>query len=148
MAVLVILFSSWLILRGIGAAGVPALATWQDSACYALAIMFVFTATARFTKVRHDLAAMVPSAFPKPMLLVDITGGLEFLGAVGLLLPRFRAAAGICLILLLIGMSVANVNAAVKGAKLRGKPPTPLWLRVPMQVLFIGLLWWSTHVRG
>jgi hypothetical protein len=43
MAVLTILFVSWLALRGIGALGVARLSTWQHSACYALAVMFVFT---------------------------------------------------------------------------------------------------------
>jgi uncharacterized membrane protein len=49
------------------------------------------------------------------------------------------------LIVLLIGMFVANVNAARKGVTLRGKPATPLWVRTPMQALFIALLWWSTR---
>jgi hypothetical protein len=44
-------------------------------------------------------------------------------------------------------MFIANVNAAQRGVTLRGKPPTPLWLRVPMQILFIALLWWSTRVQ-
>ena len=61
------------------------------------------------------------------------------------MLPEFRRVAGICLIALLIGMFIANVNAAQKGVTLRGKPATPLWLRTPMQVLFIALLWWSTR---
>ena len=145
MIVLVVLFGSWLILRGMGALGVSRLATWHDSVRYALAIMFVFTGTAHFNKMRHDLARMIPSFFPQPMLIVYVTGICEFLGAAGLLIPKFRALAGICLILLLLGMFTANVNAALKGATLRGKPVTPLWLRVPMQVLFIGLIWWGTQ---
>jgi uncharacterized membrane protein len=144
MAVLIVLLVSWLILRGIGALGVTALATWQDSARYALALMFAFTGVAHFNKMKHDLARMIPSFFPRPLWLVYITGVLEFLGAVGLLLPKFRSLAGICLIALLIGIFTANVNAAMKGVTLRSRPATPLWLRTPMQLLFIGLLWWST----
>jgi uncharacterized membrane protein len=53
--------------------------------------------------------------------------------------------AGICLIALLIGMFISNVNAAQKGVTLRGKPPTPLWLRAPMQIFFASLLWWATR---
>ena len=52
--------------------------------------------------------------------------------------------AGVCLILLLIGTFSANLNAAFKHVTLRGKPATPLWLRTPMQIVFIALLWWST----
>lgn len=145
MAVLVILFTSWLAFRGIGALGLAAFATWQHSACYALAVMFVFTGIAHFNKMKHDLARMVPAILPQPMLLVYFTGILEFMGVAGLLLPRFRSLTGICLILLLIALFPANVNAAMKGTTLRGKPATPLWLRAPMQLLFIGLLWWASR---
>jgi len=146
MLVLIVLMASWLVLRGIGAAGVHAFASWQDSARYALVVMFIFTATAHFNKMKHDLAQMIPPYVPHPLLILYITGVLEFLGAAGLVLPQFRRLAGICLIALLVGMFVANVNAAQKGVTLRGKPATPLWLRTPMQILFIALLWWSTGV--
>jgi uncharacterized membrane protein len=143
MVVLLVLFGSWLILRGVGALGVTPLATWHDSVRYALAVMFVFTGIAHFNKLRHDLARMIPSFFPQPVLIVYITGVCEFLGAAGLLIPRFRSLAGTCLILLLLGMFTANINAAMKGVTLGGKPVTPLWLRTPMQILFIGLIWWA-----
>jgi uncharacterized membrane protein len=145
MIVLIVVLIAWLLLRATGAMGVAPLASWHNSACYALAIMFVFTATAHFNKMRHDLARMPPSFFPKPLLLVYMTGVLELLGAAGLLLPRFRSLAGICLIILLIALFIANVNAAQKHLTLRGKPVTPLWLRAPMQLFFIALLRWSTR---
>ena len=69
MVVLLVLFTSWLVFRGIGALGVGALATWQGSAVYALALMFVFTGIAHFNKMKHDLVRMVPAMFPRPMLL-------------------------------------------------------------------------------
>jgi uncharacterized membrane protein len=145
MAVLIVLFGSWLLLRGVGALGVTALATWRDSVRYALAIMFVFTGSAHFNKMRHDLARMIPSIFPRPTVIVFISGICEFLGAAGLLIPGLRALAGVSLILLLIGMFTANINAALKRVTLRGKAVTPLWLRTPMQILFIGLIWWASR---
>jgi uncharacterized membrane protein len=145
MFVLIVLLVSWLVFRGVGAAGVQALASWKDSARYALVVMFVFTATAHFNKMKHDLAQMIPPYFPRPLLIVYITGVLELLGAVGLMLPAFHRLGGICLIALLGGMFIANVNAAQRGVTLRGKPPTPLGLRALMQILFIALLWWSTR---
>jgi len=75
-----------------------------------------------------------------------VTGVLELLGAAGLMVPQFRRLAGVCLIALLVGMFLANINAAQKGVTLGGRPPTPLWLRVPMQITFIALLWWSTSI--
>jgi uncharacterized membrane protein len=146
MLVLIVLLAAWLVFRAIGAAGVHVLASWQHSALYALAVMFVFTATAHFNKMKHDLAHMIPSSFPRPLLIVYITGVLELLGAAGLVLPQLRRLAGICLIALLVGMFIANVYAAQRGVTLRGKAPTPLWLRAPMQILLIALLWWSTRV--
>ena len=144
MLVLIVLLAAWLVFRAIGSAGVHVLASWPHSALYALAVMFVFTA--HFNKMKHDLAQMIPSSFPRALLIVYITGVLELLGAAGLVLPQFRSLAGICLIAMLVGMFIANVNAAQRGVTLRGKPPTPLWLRAPMQILFIALLWWSTRV--
>jgi uncharacterized membrane protein len=145
MVVLILLLVSWLVFRGIGAAGVQGLASWQDSARYALVVMFFFTASAHFNKMKQDLARMIPSFFPQPLGIVYVTGVLELLGAIGLLVPASRRLAGICLITLLVGMFIANVDAARRGVTLRGKAATPLWLRTPMQILFIGLLWWSTR---
>jgi len=145
MLVLIVLLVSWAALRTLGAAGVRVLSSWQVSARYALAVMFIFTATAHFNKMKHDLARMIPAYFPRPLLLVYVTGVLELMGAAGLLLPQFRGLVGICLIALLVSMFVANMNAAQNGVTLRGKTPTPLALRAPMQVFFIALLWWSTR---
>lgn len=145
MIPLLVLLGSWLILRGIGALGVTAFGTWHDSVRYALALMFAFTGVAHFNKMRHDLARMIPSFFPWPMSIIYMTGVFEFMGAAGLLIQRVRLLAGICLILLLAGMFTANINAALKGVTLDGRPVTALWMRTPMQILFIGLIWWGTH---
>jgi uncharacterized membrane protein len=143
MTVLIVLFASWLGFRALGALGVPALAAWSAAARYALSVMFLFTGLAHFTKMKHELARMVPDVFPRPLLVIYATGVLEFLGAAGLLLPKFRTAASFCLIVLLIAMFPANVKAARERLTLRGKPATALRLRAPMQLLFVALLWWS-----
>lgn len=144
MAVLLVLLISWVVFRGVGALGISALGSWQASARYALAVMFVMTGSAHFTAMKHDLERMVPRAFPQPMWIVYVTGVLEFLGAVGLLLAKVRSVAGVCLIVLLVAMFPANVRAARERLLLHGKPTTALWLRVPMQMLFIGLIWWAS----
>jgi len=144
MAVLFILFTSWLLLRATGAFGVAELATWRHCLPYALAVMFVFTGIAHFNRLRHDLARMIPSVFPRPMLIVYLTGIFELLGAAGLLIPKFREPAGICLIVLLLAMLPANVSAAQRGVTLNGSPVTKLALRIPMQILLIGLIAWAS----
>jgi uncharacterized membrane protein len=106
--------------------------------------MFVFTAVSHFAPMKRDLIAMVPPSLPRPNLLVLATGVLELAGATGLLFEatRFWAACG--LILLMAAMLPANVSAACRGIELRGRRATPLWIRIPMQILFVA---WGWYVR-
>lgn len=143
MAVLIVLLVSGVCCRVAGALGIFGLATWATSARYALAVMFVFTGISHFTKMKHEMARMVPSASPHPLAVIYATGVLELMGAAGLLLPNLRRVAAFCLIALLVGMFPANIKAAREKLKLGGREATALWLRTPMQLLFIGLLWWS-----
>jgi uncharacterized membrane protein len=141
MQVLIVLFGALFLFRLLGIAGVDYFATWVASARAALATMFLFTAISHFTPMKKDLIGMVPPSLPRPDLLVAFTGLAELSGAAGLLFPptRFWAACG--LILLLVLMLPANVSAARRGVLLRGRRATALWLRVPMQVLFIAWAW-------
>lgn len=143
MAILIVLFVSWLCFRAAGALGVSGLATSVSSARYALAVMFVFTGISHFSRMKHDMARIVPRAFPHPLAVIYVTGVLELMGAAGLLLTNFRRVAAYCLMALLIAMFPANIKAARERLKLGGREASALWLRAPMQVLFIGLLWWS-----
>ena len=146
MVVLVVLLVSLVLFGGLGALGVGALSTWHDVVAWALATMFLFTASSHFVaRTREDLIAMVPGVFPKPALLVSLTGFLEGLGAVGLLIPATRGLAGLCLVLLLLALLPANVSAARRGVPMRGRAPTPLLVRIPMQILFVGLTLWATQ---
>jgi uncharacterized membrane protein len=146
MVPLIVLFVSLLLVRGLGALGVNTLSSWPAATRYGLAVMFLFTASAHFTRMKEELIRMVPESLPYPRQLVSLTGICEVLGAIGLLMPSVQRLAGMGLILLLVAMFPANVNAARRQLTLRGRPATPLWLRLPMQLLFIGLLWWSTQL--
>jgi uncharacterized membrane protein len=143
MIVLFVLLISLLLYRSIGALGVAALATWARATRYALATMLIFTASAHFTRMKHDLVRMMPDWIPQPMALIYFTGVCEIVGAIGLVLPYLRQAAGIALIVFFIVVFPANVKAARSGVGMGGKRATPLWLRASMQVLFIALTWWS-----
>jgi uncharacterized membrane protein len=81
---------------------------------------------------------------PRPEQVVTVTGVLEFLGALGLLLPPLAPLAGTCLAALLVAMFPANVNAARRQVMIDGKPATPLWFRSLVQVFFIAALLWAT----
>jgi uncharacterized membrane protein len=118
--------------------------SWKDAVRIGTAALFLFTATAHFISMKHDLAAMIPPPLTGSLWLIYLTGVLEIAGASGLLIPRFRRAAAICLVLLLIALFPANVYAALNGVTLRGQPATAIWLRTPMQIIWIAALWWST----
>ncbi|MGC1968236.1 MAG: DoxX family protein, partial [Candidatus Acidiferrales bacterium] len=123
---------------------VTALASWIASTRWALAAMFLFTGVAHFTRARHGMAHMVPRVCGNAMAMVYFTGVCEIAGAIGMLIPRTRTAAGVCLILLLIAMFPANVKAAREKLNVAGRPATPLVPRAVIQIVFIGLVWWST----
>jgi len=107
---------------------------------WALAVMFFFTASAHFVGLRQDLIRMVPPFFPRPDLLVTITGWLEIAGALGLLVTPLLRWAALGLAGLLLAMFPANVYAARQGLTLGGQPVTPLGLRSVLQVVFLALV--------
>jgi uncharacterized membrane protein len=144
MIPLVVLVAAIAIARAAGALGIDAVASWADATRVGLAMMFLFTAAAHFTATRADLIRMVPPAFPRPEALVAATGIAELAGAIGLLVPSTARLAAYALIVLLIAMFPANVHAARSGHTIAGRRATPLAIRVPLQLLWIGLLWWCT----
>jgi len=129
--------------RAIGAFVWAPLNDWQAAVRVGLAVMFVFTGLAHFTSTRTDLIHMVPPQLPFPALLVTLTGVAELAGAVGLLFPSTAPLAAYGMMLLLIAMFPANLYAARTGHTVRGRPHTPLAIRLPLQLLWIALLWWS-----
>lgn len=143
MVSLVVLVVSFVILRGAGRLGIRQLSSWRASGRYALAIMFVFTGVSHFTPMKHDFAAMIPAPLPNDLWVIYLSGVLEIAGGIGLLIPRTRRLAGFGLALLLVALFPANVNAALNAIPLGGRPPTTLWLRAPMQLLYLGMVWWT-----
>src|SRR5712691_2818818 len=141
MQVLLVLFGSLSFYRALGAAGASLFATWMLSARFALATMFVFTAISHFAPMRRDLIAMVPPGLSRPDLLVFFTGVLELAGTAGLVFEATRFWAAWGLILLMLALFPANVSAARRGIELRGRRATPLWIRAPMQILFVVWAW-------
>ena len=144
MAPLFILVISFLVLRAIGLLGVRRLASWKEAGLIAVVIMFLFTGATHFSTMKHDYAAMLPGFVPMKVWVIHLTGALQILGAVGLLVPRTRRLAGICLALLLVAMFPGNVYAALNDIPFRGEAPTPLWLRTPIQLFFIGMVLWTS----
>jgi uncharacterized membrane protein len=150
MAPLIVMAVGWLVFRLAGTVGLlHAADSWPGALRFALALMFVFTAAAHFVpRGRAEMVPMVPPALPRPELLVTITGILELLGAAGLLVPGFVQAAAYALMALLVAMFPANVRAARLRLVVVGRPAMPLAMRLPLQLFWLGALWWIARVEG
>lgn len=145
MIVLLIPIVALLVFRGLGAAGVTLWATWAASARWAIATMLVFTGAAHFTRIKLDMARMIPPWVPQRLAMVYFTGLCELAGAVGLVVPRLQRLAGFMLVIFFIAVLPANIYAAQAHIPIAGKPATPLWIRVPLQILLIVATWWATR---
>ena len=129
MAPLITLLAGSFAARIVGWLGVDYVDTWGKAIAVGLAAMFVLTGVAHFVPpLRDNLIAIVPPQLPAPGLLVSITGVLEFLGAVGLLVPVTRVAAAVCLLLLMLAMFPANIYAARMP-----NPPKSMTTQLPLR---------------
>ncbi len=115
-----------------------------------LALGFVFlwffiggTAHFVFTDVEMRI---VPPYIPHPRLAVLVSGVFELLGAAGLLLPQTRRLAGVGLILLTLAVTPANVYM-LQQADQFGVPVWLLVLRLPLQLVLLFLIYWTTWSR-
>jgi uncharacterized membrane protein len=140
----IVLVASTLLFRVIGAAGVGPFNSWTWCLRGGLALMFLITASAHCGKRRGDLITMVPRALPRPQLIVSVTGILEILGAVGLLIPAIAPIAAACLAILLIALFPANIRAAREHFTIGGGPATNL----PLRTLLIFRPYCSLEVDG
>src|SRR5215204_4491547 len=109
MAPLFVLVISFLLLRGVGFLGVRRLSSWREAGLIAVVIMFLFTGVTHFTGMKHDYAAMLPGPLSGNLGIIYLSGILEIAGAVGLLVPRTRRLAGVCLALYLLAVFPGNV---------------------------------------
>lgn len=140
MVPFIVLVLSFVILRGVGFAGVQALDNVDLPLRIALFLMFLLGASAHWGKGRPDLLRMVPPTFPHPEFLVTLTGVLEILGAIGLLVPVTSRLAALCLTILLLAVFPANVRAARERLTILGRPAPGLLLRTVIQLVFIAAL--------
>lgn len=156
----IVLVVATLVFRALGALGVRRFASWPVSAAHAMALMLLITASAHFVPAdvtvmptHADLVRMVPPFVPFADAMVYLTGVLELLGALGLVLAATRWAAGVSLAALFVLLLPANIYAALSDASFAGEAATPLWHRIPEQLLYIAVVLWvarsadSTPVR-
>ncbi|MGN7809791.1 hypothetical protein [Flavobacterium johnsoniae] len=113
----------------------------------AMSVMLVFTAISHFVFAKG--MTMMVSFLPFPMAIVYITGIIEFIAALGLLIPKMRLLTGWLLILFFIVLLPANIYASyhninLQSADYTGKGISYLWFRIPLQLLFIAWIYFSS----
>ncbi|MEV4127836.1 hypothetical protein [Nocardia sp. NPDC049707] len=139
-------------LRLAGALGASRFTHGPTCGAYALAAMLVLTGTTHFlpdslaggpAPTRADLVPLVPPFVPLPDFQVYLTGVLELLGALGLVLTRTRRPAGLGLTVLFVVLLPANIYAAVSGIPFNGAPAPSLWTRIPEQLIYVAVALWA-----
>lgn len=106
-----------------------------------MAAMLLFTSLGHFI-YSQGMMLMVPGFIPGKKTLVYVVGVFEALFAIGLCIPSARRLTADLLILFFLLILPANINAAYKSvdyqtATYQGRGVSYLWLRIPMQILFI-----------
>jgi uncharacterized membrane protein len=140
MVPLFVLVLAFVILRCAGFLGVAPLNNVDLPLRIALFLMFLLTASAHWGKGRPDLIRMVPAVFSNAPTLVTLTGILEILGAIGLLLHSTTRLAATCLAILLIALFPANIRASREHLTILGRPAPGLVIRGGIQVVFLAAL--------
>jgi uncharacterized membrane protein len=108
-------------------------------------LWFMIGGVAHFALTAVEMR-IVPPAIPWPRAAVLVSGVFELLGAIGILIPATRRAAGIGLFLLTIAVTPANVYM-LQHAELFSVPRWALVARLPFQAALLALIVWSTWTR-
>ena len=109
-------------------------------------LWFMIGGVAHFALTDAEMR-IVPPSIPWPRAAVLISGVFELLGAIGVLIPVTRRAAGIGLFLLTIAVTPANVYM-LQHAELFSVPRWTLVIRLPFQAVLLALIIWSTWNSG
>lgn len=118
------------------------------SARIALSVMLIVIGIGHFIFTK-GVAMMLPDFVPFKTELIYLTGIIEFGAAAGLHLARFRKTTAWLLIVYFILILPANIYAATinlneQTGTFDGKGPGSLWYRIPLQIIFIALVYFSS----
>jgi uncharacterized membrane protein len=119
---------------------------WQRVALWFVFCWFLLGGIAHFAFTDLE-ARIVPPQVPDAQDVVLIVGFLELLGALGLLMPWTRRAAGWGLFLLTLAVTPANVYMLHIRDQFPNIPVWLLWLRLPLQAVLLWLIWWGSRWR-
>ena len=112
-----------------------------------LAIVFLWFmggGIAHFTSTEFFVSIM-PPWIGYHREIVYISGVLEIIGALGILLPGLRQWAGNGLLLLVVCVTPANVHMWLNPELFPDVPAAFLTFRLVLQIALLALIWWCTR---
>ena len=118
------------------------------SARIGMCAMLLFTAVGHFAFTK-GMTMMLPPIIPFKNEIIYLTGLLEILLGICLLIPRLTVYSGWVLIAFFILLLPANIYSAIKHidyqkGNFEGNGLNYLWFRIPLQVLFIVWTYFSS----
>lgn len=111
---------------------------------YLLCVVFVLAGLNHFINPALYLKIM-PPYLPWHLFLVYLSGFFEMALGVLLLIPAFTRVAAWGLAALLVAVFPANIHMAVNPQLYPDISPLALWLRLPLQAVFIAWAYWYTR---
>ena len=111
---------------------------------YLLTVFFVLAGVNHFVSVAPYLR-IIPPYLPWPLALVYVSGFFEIAGGIALLVPKVARFGAWGLIALLIAVFPANIHMALNHQLFPEFPQLVLWLRLPLQFVFI--IWCYFYTR-
>lgn len=112
----------------------------RSRAVWLVGVLFVLAGAGHFLRP-EPYVAMMPPYLPWPAALVVVSSIAEIAGGLGVLLAPVRRLAAWGLIALLLAVFPANLHVALHGWPGVDLPPWVLWLRLPLQPIFIWLVY-------
>lgn len=111
---------------------------------YLLCALFVLGGLNHFINPAFYLK-MMPPYLPWHLFLVYLSGFFEVALGVLLLVPALTRVAAWGMIALLVAVFPANVQMAINPQLYPDIHPLILWLRLPLQAVFIAWAYWQTR---
>lgn len=112
-----------------------------------LGVAFIAAGVLHFMYAEFYLKIM-PPALPAPLFLVYLSGVFEMVLGVLFLIPRYTRPAAYGLIALLIAVFPANIYMAANPGAFAEYSPAALYIRLPMQIILIALVYRFTKKTG
>ena len=113
---------------------------------YVMAGFYIWAGISHFTRPEFFLS-LLPAYMPLHTELVYLSGIAEIVLGVLVAIPRTAMFAGWCIIAMLIAFLPVHVHMLVNNHLYPEAPTSALWLRFPLQAIFILWAYWYTTDR-